>query len=65
MLSDFTPIIPKRSLTKEEIQEAAHELLNTAVTDEVKADFLKAWAQRGETSWELAICAEAFLPRAP
>jgi anthranilate phosphoribosyltransferase len=30
----------------------------------VKADFLRAWARRGETAAELAACAEAFLPKA-
>jgi anthranilate phosphoribosyltransferase len=64
MLPDLTLVIPNRSLTTEEIAAASRELLNAAVADEVKAAFLLAWAQRGETAAELAACAEAFLPHA-
>jgi anthranilate phosphoribosyltransferase len=64
MLSDLTLVIPNRSLTVEEIAAASRELLDSAVTDEIKAAFLLAWAQRGETAAELAACAEAFLPHA-
>ena len=64
MLPDLAPVIPNRSLTAEEISSASRELLDSAVTDETKAAFLKAWAERGETAAELAACAEAFLPQA-
>jgi anthranilate phosphoribosyltransferase len=64
MLSEFALVIPKRSLTTDEIGVAAGDLLDVSVTDEVKAQFLRAWAQRGETPVELAACAEAFLPHA-
>jgi anthranilate phosphoribosyltransferase len=64
MLPDLTLIIPHRALTPEEIASAARELLSASVTDDVKADFLRAWALRGETAAELAACAEAFLPQA-
>jgi anthranilate phosphoribosyltransferase len=61
MLHDLTLIIPSRPLTPEEISSAARELLYASVTDDLKARFLRAWAQRGETAEELAACAEAFL----
>jgi anthranilate phosphoribosyltransferase len=64
MLRDLTLIIPNRSLTAEEISLATRELLDASVADELKAGFLDAWAQRGETAEELAACAEAFLPQA-
>jgi len=64
MLHDLALLIPKRSLTTEEIGAAARDLLDASVTDELKAGFLRAWAQRGETAAELAACAEAFLPQA-
>jgi anthranilate phosphoribosyltransferase len=64
MLHDLTLVIPGRSLTTEEIDAAARELLDTALSDDIKATFLRAWAKRGETAQELAACAEAFLPRA-
>ncbi len=64
MLADLTPLIPNRSLTAEEIRAAAQELLSTTVADEPKADFLRAWATRGETAEELATLAETFLPLA-
>jgi len=64
VLRDLTLLIPKRPLTTEEIGRAANELLNASASDELKAAFLSAWAQRGETAAELAACAEAFLPQA-
>lgn len=64
MLSDLTLLIPNRSLTGQEIGEAAKALLDRSVSDDDKAAFLAAWAKRGETATELADCAEAFLPQA-
>ena len=64
MLHDLALIIPNRPLTPEEIDAAARELLDVSVADDLKAGFLRAWAQRGETAVELAACAEAFLPQA-
>jgi anthranilate phosphoribosyltransferase len=64
MLPDLTLIVPQRSLTTGEIDAAAQMLLDASVADASKAEFLRAWAQRGETAAELAACAEAFLPRA-
>ena len=64
MLRDLTGIIPTRPLTTEEIGAAARELLAVAVADPLKAEFLRAWAVRGETAAELAACAEVFLPQA-
>jgi anthranilate phosphoribosyltransferase len=64
MLGDLTRIIPERTLTPAEITASATALLDRAVGDTLKADFLRAWAQRGETAAELAACAEAFLPNA-
>jgi anthranilate phosphoribosyltransferase len=64
MLSDLIPVITTRSLAPDEIHAVADDLLDASVADAVKADFLRAWALRGETASELAACAEAFLPRA-
>ncbi len=64
MLPDLTSQIPERILAPDEIRRAAQALLDATVADEAKADFLRAWAQRGETAPELAACAEAFLPQA-
>jgi len=64
MLHDLTLLIPNRPLTSGEIGAAARDLLDASVADEIKAGFLRAWAQRGETAEELAACAEAFLPQA-
>jgi len=64
MLRDLILVIPQRSLTPPEISSAASELLDASVADGLKAEFLRAWAQRGETAVELAACAEAFLPQA-
>lgn len=64
MLADLTSTVSFRFLTSEEIREAADALLDPAEPDGDKADFLRAWAQRGENAEELAACAEAFLPRA-
>src|SRR5271155_696536 len=64
MLAELTRIVPDRVLTPEQISIAAGALLDPAVDDTLKADFLRAWAQRGETAAELAACAEAFLPNA-
>ena len=64
MLAELTRIIPDCALTPEHISIAAAALLDPAVDDSLKADFLRAWARRGETAAELAACAEAFLPNA-
>jgi anthranilate phosphoribosyltransferase len=64
MLPELSLIVPDRKLTADEIDEAATQLLDTSVNDPIKAEFLRAWAQRGETADELAACAEAFLPKA-
>jgi anthranilate phosphoribosyltransferase len=64
MLQDLIPVIPERPLTPAEIAVVSRELLDSVVADEVKAEFLLAWAKRGETAAELAACAEAFLPHA-
>jgi anthranilate phosphoribosyltransferase len=64
MLSDFTRAVSERILTPQDISIAASDLLDPAVADTVKAEFLRAWARRGETAAELASCAEAFLPKA-
>lgn len=64
MLRQLTSTIPQRSLTAQEIRTATDALLSASVADDIKADFLSAWALRGETAAELAACAEAFLPRA-
>jgi anthranilate phosphoribosyltransferase len=64
MLHELTAVIPDRPLTKEEVGMAARDLLETSVSDELKTDFLRTWAQRGETAAELAACSEAFLPHA-
>lgn len=64
MLPELTSAISLRSLTAEEIREVVQELLDVSVGDEIKAEFLRAWAQRGETATELAVCAEEFLPQA-
>ena len=64
MLPDLTRVVPDRILTSTDIFAAAAELLNPAVDNATKADFLRVWAKRGETAAELAACAEAFLPKA-
>jgi anthranilate phosphoribosyltransferase len=64
VLRDLIPVVFRRSLNVEEIRAAATDLLDASVTDEIKSDFLVAWATRGETAPELAACAEAFLPHA-
>jgi len=64
MLPELTRIVPGRALSAEEIGVAARELLDTSVADALKAEFLRAWALRGETAAELAACAESFLPQA-
>jgi anthranilate phosphoribosyltransferase len=64
MLHDLALIIPSRTLAPDEIASAARELLDVTVSDNLKAEFLRAWAQRGETAAELAALAEALLPQA-
>ena len=64
MLAELTHFVPDQVLTPDHISVAAAALLDPAVEDVVKAGFLRAWAQRGETAAELAACAEAFLPNA-
>src|ERR1700744_3408894 len=63
-LADLKSVIPSRSLSDAEIQLAAPALLDPAVDNQLKTDFLRAWAIRIETAGELAACVEAFLPRA-
>jgi anthranilate phosphoribosyltransferase len=64
MLADLTAILITRELTLDEINGATANLVDPAVDEKVKAVFLSAWAQRGETAPEIAACAEAFLPHA-
>jgi anthranilate phosphoribosyltransferase len=62
MLADLLPVLSSRTLNADEIRGVAADLLKTEAPDDLKADFLRAWALRGETAAELAACAEAFLP---
>jgi len=64
MLADLTPRAAAGELTPDEIAGAMAALLDPAADHESKADFLRAWARRGETAAELAACAETLLPRA-
>src|SRR5277367_6738323 len=64
VLADLTSVVPQRDLTAKEIIVVAAELLDANLDDATKANFLRAWALRGETAAELAACAEAFLPMA-
>lgn len=63
-LEDLAVAVTTRELTAEEIFDAAKDLLDATAADELKANFLRAWAQRGETAAELAACVEALLPQA-
>lgn len=53
-----------RSMTGPEIASAAEALLDPAVPDAAKADFLRALSAKGETPVEIAGLVEAFLQRA-
>jgi len=64
MLPGLTRVASERILTPAEISAAASDLLDPKVDEAAKAEFLRAWAKRGETAAELAACAEAFLPKA-
>jgi anthranilate phosphoribosyltransferase len=64
MLLQLTHTLHERTLSPEDIAGAAEQLLDPAVADILKANFLRTWATRGETAAELAACAEAFLPKA-
>jgi anthranilate phosphoribosyltransferase len=64
ILPELAIAIIRRALTPGEITQAAQALLDSSVSDEAKAAFLRAWTARGETAAELAACAEAFLPQA-
>ena len=64
MLAELTSILSRRVLTPDEIRRSTIELLNRSVPDETKAEFLRGWAQRGESAAEIAACAEALLPQA-
>jgi anthranilate phosphoribosyltransferase len=64
MLPDLTMAVTIRPLTTEEISAVTVDLLDASVDNKIKTEFLRAWAQRGETAEELAACAEAFLPKA-
>ncbi len=52
------------SLSREEAQTAAGQLLDEGIAHEVKADFLLALRAKGETAAEMAGFAEALLARA-
>jgi anthranilate phosphoribosyltransferase len=64
MLPDLISTVRLRTLTPAEISDATQELLSASVGDSLKADFLRAWATRGETAEEVAACTETFLPLA-
>jgi anthranilate phosphoribosyltransferase len=61
---NLTPRVSERELTREEISAAIPDLLDPGVGEAPKADFLRGWAQRGETAAEMAACAETLLPLA-
>jgi anthranilate phosphoribosyltransferase len=63
VLPDIASIL-NRPLDAAEIDSVIRALLDPAVADQAKADFLSAWARRGETAAELAHCAQALLPGA-
>lgn len=54
----------RRSLAPDEIVHAAEYLLAEGADAEIKADFLRALAEKGETDAEIAGFVEAFLARA-
>ena len=64
MLADLTASATAGELARGQIGEAMTALLDSSASDDAKADFLRAWARRGETAAELAACAEVLLPRA-
>ena len=64
MLTDLQQRAVAGELSPGDVAQAMAALLDPAVSDEPKAAFLRAWAQRGETAGELAACAHALLPRA-
>jgi anthranilate phosphoribosyltransferase len=64
ILTELQLKVTERELAPADIAAAAGALLDAAGDVKRKADFLRAWAQRGETAAELAACAEAFLPGA-
>ncbi len=51
-------------LTVGQIQEACAGILDDSIPSEIKADFLSALAEKGETPIEIAIFVERFLARA-
>ncbi len=63
-LADLIGVVPSRPLTGAEISLVATALLDPVVDNQLKSDFLRAWAQRTETAQELVACVEAFLPYA-
>ena len=52
------------SLTGCQIEDAVAALIDPAGDETQKAEFLKAWAVRGETSDEIAALVQALLARA-
>lgn len=65
ILSNFTDAVAAgRELTATEVEAAAAALAATEESDEVKAAFLTALAQKGETAGEVAGFARAFRARA-
>ena len=64
-LTDLTASLSQgRHLLPEEVALAAEALLNEAIEDAPKADFLRALARKGETAEEIAGFVTAFLGRA-
>ena len=61
-LRDLQPFLRTQPLGATEIESVADAFLSDGVSPEIKADFLLAWAQRGETAGELAALAKAYLP---
>lgn len=51
-------------MSEQEAENLVEGLADAGVTDELKVDFLLAWAAKGETGRELAGMARAFLARA-
>lgn len=51
-------------MSRSQVADAVHELLGDAVADEAKADFLTAFARKGETAEEIAVFAQELRARA-
>jgi anthranilate phosphoribosyltransferase len=63
-LQDLLPLVSAGPLALKQIRAVAEALLDPAIATPLKADFLLAWTQRGETAEELVACTELFLPLA-